>query len=237
MSNQKSHDRVLNKIKKMLAMGERSEGNEHEAQVAMEMAYKLMAKHNIDRAEIMDDDDVESFGKECFTRKRGGPWARDICFAIARLYFCKYYYSGGKNRTDTHHFIGTDSNVAIAQMVSNFVMDIIDNEAKRTAIATLTESKTQYLNSFRNTAGKRIASRATAMIAEAERGEATDESGCKMLVLASVYQQHRQGAEDFLEGEGIRPQARAVRSRSTSSRGASAGHAAGNRVNLRPSIT
>jgi hypothetical protein len=229
-------DKIIKRIKNLLAMGERSEGNENEARIAMERAYKLMAQYNIDRSEVLDEDNVESVDGNSFTRKRGGPWARQICMGIASLYFCKYYYRGGSQRTDTHTFVGTESNVAIAQMVSNYVMDMIDGEAKRKAISTPFETKTQYLNSFRNAAGTRIAVRCREMIAEAERGEAKDDSGNNFPVLASVYKQHQNMAEDWIRENVKGLRSRAVRMKNSSSAGTHDGFAAGNRANLRPSI-
>lgn len=230
-------DKIIKRIRNLLAMGERSEGNENEAAIAMERAYKLMAKHNIDRSEVSDDDDVEEVNGNNFTRKRGGPWARNICHGIAKLYFCEYYFRGGKQRTDTHYFVGTEANVAIAQMVSNFIMDMIDGEAKRTAVGTTFETKTQYLNSFRNTASKKIYQRCMELITEAKTGTMMDEStGTNFPVLASVYDQHKNNAQDWIAENVGKLRSKAVRSRSTSSAGSAGGLAAGNKVNLRPSI-
>lgn len=228
-------DKIISRIKKLLAMGEHSGSNENEAAIAMERAYKLMAKHNIDRA-TLSDDDVEEFGKDYFIRKRGGPWARNICHGIAKLYFCTYYYQGGKARTDSHFFVGTEANIAIAQMASNFIMDVIDGEAKRTAISNVYETKTQYLNSFRNSASKRIYSRCMEMVKEAETGTMKDDSGTNLPVLASLYRQHSDRASEYLNAQGTTLRTKAIRSRSSSSRGVGAGSNAGNRVNLRPSI-
>lgn len=234
----KGTEKIIDRIKKLLAMAEHAGSNEHEATIAMERAYKLMAKHNIDRSEVNDNDEVEEVNGNSFTRKRGGPWARGVCHGIAALYFCEYYYRGGKQRTDTHSFVGTEGNVAIAQMVSNYVMDMIDGEAKRTAVSTPFETKTQYLNSFRNMASQRIKTRCFEMVAEAKAGEMKDETGTTNLpALLSVYEQHQTQAQEWMKENVAGLRTKAMRSRSTSSAGASAGLSAGNRVNLRPSIS
>lgn len=127
-------DKVLNRIKKMLALANDAAATEGERDNAMRMAYATMAKHNIDMAT------VESSGQQQ-TEKReehyqeffGRPWARQVAHAIARMLFCEYVVShvgGEKSKIYKHRFIGRTSNAVTAAELSRYLVNSIIKEAR-----------------------------------------------------------------------------------------------------------
>lgn len=229
-----SLSKITERVQKLLAMANNNP-NEAEATVAMERAFKLLAKHNLSMTDVEQEEETCMSDGEII--KKGGVWARIISQRIASLYFCDYYVMPIKGRTEKHVFIGTENNVALAKQIAMTVIDIVHNSGKKQA-----HGSTPFLNSFRNAASYRISARCQEMIEEAKRGDIkeVDEEGNDVgtgMVLASVYDNEKKRIEAWKAKADLNLKTKSSRGRSTDMGGVSAGIAAGNSVGLRPSIS
>lgn len=96
-----ARDRAMDKIRKLLAMAERTEGNEAEAAVAAAMAEKLMRHYQIESSECVLEElqHEENFTRETekvlfngdddFAVKKSAPWVGIIAVGCGRAFTCK----------------------------------------------------------------------------------------------------------------------------------------------------
>ena len=149
----------IEKIRKLLALAESS--NENEAQAAMLMAQKLMAKHHLELSEIQDapvDHDV--LEQEGDKKAHGSAWKRRLASLIAHNFQCETYLYGYK--TYKTIFVGKKDNLEICKFVYSSAVRFIDinftkywNEdgkwnwcgCERPLSAAISE-KTSYANGF-----------------------------------------------------------------------------------------
>lgn len=226
-------NKIIKRIQDLLARAN-SNSNENEAKIAMERAHKLLAKHNLSISEIEDKDEDEG---PCTENKHkitfGGPWARQISRAIAKLYFCDMFFSTISGRKEIHTFIGSEINVEVARMVSDFVLTTIHKEAKSQA-----NGSTPYLNSFRNSAASRIFERCSQLVKEAKADEMKEEglSTGTAMVLSSLYQLEEQKINAYKLEHHSDLRRVNMRSKSSCFEGRQAGRAAGDKVSLRPNL-
>lgn len=132
--NRDVEERVLGRIRKMLALAADNQASQGERDNAMRMAHATLAKHNLTLAEVESSGKVDKEPRTMgSTETRDQPFARTIALAVAGLYFCAYYYEkrrdgSGKVR---HCFVGRAGNVATAKMMTDFVVGSVISEANR----------------------------------------------------------------------------------------------------------
>ena len=87
------NEKVLDRVKKMLALGNCSGATDGERDTALKMSFKLLALHNLTMV------DVEGHNAEVHEPREAQqatyvvyPWARRMSNQIANLFFCNYYY-------------------------------------------------------------------------------------------------------------------------------------------------
>jgi hypothetical protein len=57
-------------------------------------------------------------------------WARNLAGAVARLFFCKYFFSRGDvSGRDGHHFVGRQSNAITARYMAEYLIKSVKKEA------------------------------------------------------------------------------------------------------------
>lgn len=131
---------ILKRIQALLAMS-RGNANENEAAVAAAKAQELLAKYNLEladvekrdvRGKVIEDGDLMT--------SSSNPWRRDLAYACARLYFCDYwwthkkFYSASRKtgyiRGDQHNFIGLPHNVVVAKEMFVYLVDTVERLAK-----------------------------------------------------------------------------------------------------------
>ena len=226
--------RIIERAQKLIALANNNP-NESEAAIAMERAYKLLAKHNLSLGEIGDK--AEDCGQDSSQINFGGPWARTISNHVAKLYFCDMFYTKMSGRQEKHTFVGLEHNVALAQQIAMTVLTIIHKDGKKQA-----NGSTPFLNSFRNAASSRIAQRCLQLITEAKKGELQNDDGESIetgtgMVLASVYDNEQKRIDNYNSEKNPNLKNVRFRSRSSNESGRAAGTAAGNSVGLRPEVS
>lgn len=128
-----TQEKILDRVKKMIALANCSGASEGERDNALRMAYNLLAKHNLSMNEVEAHNTAKEESRE--SQKATFvvyPWARQIAGLVGNLFFCKYYFlRSGTGKQATHVFIGKASNCATAQYLSEFVVKSVCREAAR----------------------------------------------------------------------------------------------------------
>jgi hypothetical protein len=119
-------DRMIDKIKKLFALASNAGATGNEAENAMRMANKLLAKHAIEMHELHDNDDVGMDRHQW----RNMPWTRTVISGVASLYNCTYIMRQVAHRKYVHLMIGTESNRTTAAIVIEHLIDQISRECK-----------------------------------------------------------------------------------------------------------
>ena len=177
--------RILERVRKMLALANAAGATEGERDNALRMAHATMAKYNLELA------DLEAAGKQTEEPREevtdlfyGRPWGRIACHAAARLFFCEYLYRSATKGKDTKHsYFGRRSNAQAAIELSKFLVRSIQIEARKRAREA--GQGNEYLRSFAIGAAHRVRERVDEIIRSTTAGQIGTES--KALVLASLY--------------------------------------------------
>ena len=125
----KSKDEIMEKIKKLLALSKSD--NEYEAFSALQMARKLMSKHNIDISddiEIEAGDDDEVVNEVVFETAKKGILL--IATVVADNFKCKAYYQKGSPMKI--NFVGKPLDVKIAKETLTYALIVSKKLAKKT---------------------------------------------------------------------------------------------------------
>lgn len=218
---------VFEKIKKLLALGERG-GTEAEAATAMEMAYKLLAKYNLSMADM--EESTAIFETSLKEMPRNSVWERILYDGISKLYFGQYLLSKTANGT-FHMVIARPENVAMIHHVAQYLIRTGEKLAQESASRNPSENKTAHVSAFCKGYALRISQRALEQIAQAKtEGLAAEQ--CTALVVSDFYDQEANARDDYMRAQKIRTVASRARVMVRSSSGLSAGKTAGNSVNL-----
>lgn len=173
-------ERIIDRIRKMLAIANDLAATEEERDTALNMAYKTMAKYNLEMGDIKEKETTEP--REAHEYQGFSfPFAREICYSVADLFFCFYLSSYKVNGTQQiHRFIGRASNVATAMVMADYIIKSIMKEGRK----LYKQNTSPECRSFCLGAAHKLATRIRQMreAAEAEnRGSGTD------IVLADYY--------------------------------------------------
>lgn len=129
-------DRVIERVRKMLALANDKGATEGERDNALRMAHATLAKYNLDLAFI---DSQAPNGKKPGLEARvkhlatfyGRPWARIVADSVGDLMFCKYLYIAQTKAKDTIHlFIGSHANAVSAAILSEYLVTSIIREGR-----------------------------------------------------------------------------------------------------------
>lgn len=221
-----NEERVLEKVRKLLKLGNDERGNEQERETALRQAFALMTKHNLDIAEVGSTSAQEKREEQRATMSVY-PWARGIAHSIAELFFCRYFFARGRGKSAVHSFVGQFSNAVTAREMAEYVIANVFKEL-RARYGSDTNAEARNFAVGVETALRR---RCTTMRAEAERA-AEGESTGRSLVLASLYK-----TEDDANGVWIQANVGAIRTQADRTKGAGgaayrAGKAHGESINL-----
>lgn len=200
MTNQAANDKVIDKIKKLLNhANDNAAGSEHEREVAMKMALKLLAKHNLEMKDIQDADTKED-RDEVHYEEFPDPFRKMIAGAIAELYFCKFYSVPVPGKQKRHfHFVGLESNCNTAMSVAQYVIKSVTRESHVRGLQEATAEKRHgWGTSFRNTAADQIGIRCARYRAEEQQEQETESTGTA-LVLANYYEAEKTANANFIE--------------------------------------
>lgn len=235
--NGMSREKIIDKIRKLLALS--ASPNENEAALAAEKAQAMLAEYNlhISEVEAFGGQKLDKFVMDSELQTKSRPWQRTVCHGVAQMYFCSYFYSGQYKATgtkyvkmDAHTFVGTEANVVIARMMSDYLIKTV----QRLAVQGMKDQSdpAAYRTSFRNACVRRLYTRMMKRIEEAKRGEVKTDSGKNLPALLSMYEDAKAKQAAYIEAEVGKLKEKASRMKTSDVRGMLDGAAAGDRIGL-----
>jgi Protein of unknown function (DUF2786) len=217
-------DKAFDKIKKLLALANDERGNEQERETALRQAYSLMAKHNIDMADIESHGHKPSEPRINFENDSWSwTWAKQTSMIVAELFFCKYYTSYKINGVKCrHHFVGLESNAMTAAVMADWIVYSIMKEGRKLHGGGNTSPGTR---AFAIGAMHALHTRVQEIIKQTQ----ADATPGNALVLASLYQTEQDANEELLPDNLRTKKARASK---VDGAAYALGHAFGASINL-----
>jgi len=153
----------------------------------------LLAKHNIDMADVAEQDSAPSITEQ---EVGAEAWSRAIFGGLAKLYFCEIYIidRGGKKSLCV---IGQQENVAVAVAAAKNLV----KACKRLAAEHERRADGLYgaARSFRVGFADRIHARCRELIAEAKRGAIADDETGTALVATDAYRRQEEINAEYLK--------------------------------------
>lgn len=220
-------DKVIERVKKMIALGNNEGATEAERETALRMAYNILAKYNLSMAD-MTTEQTEDREEQSVTIC-GDKWIRSLSVMVSKLFFCKYYFT----RTDTsgkdvHTFIGLQTNVITARYMSEYLVRAIKKEAgKRYGSATSPNGRSFGVGSV-NSITRRIETMLEQGSEEATPGTA--------MVLVTLRAKEKDANDAWLAAQGVSVSPSASRSSRIERHGYQAGKEYGNNVSLNQQV-
>lgn len=227
-------NKILNRIKKMLALANNGAATEGERDAALQQSYSLLAKYNLTMAQVEQHDQTPE--EKRLAEKATFPvypWARQIANQVADLFFCKYYFMRlGVGKQATHVFIGKESNAATAQYMAEFVVRSVMREAAKMYGSAIAPDARNFAVGVVNKLYERIRE----IKASFNKQEEPTTTGTA-IVLASLYKTEAEANAKWLEELGVKLKASANRQKGvTDSDAYRAGRDFGAKVSLSPQI-
>jgi len=220
---------VQDRIRKLLALS--TSPNEHEAAAAAAKAHALLAEHNLTMAEVQDVEeptDVE-IGHMTHSSRHSSPWVRQLWFAVAKTYFCDYFYYTRNHRTH-HTIIGNATNSQLACAMGDYLQSTV----MRLANSECRGQSGSFKTGFKKGAVARLRTRLREM-REVKTEEVKDVKNSSNL--PALYEQNDQMLAAYVK-ETFGELGKAVsRERNTSSAGYYAGQAAADNIGLHAQIS
>jgi hypothetical protein len=133
-----SNEKIIDRIKKLLALGNNAGATEAEAATAMAKVSEILAEHNltmsqVDAASIKDDEQVQ--GHKGRSTNRNNKWEVHVFAGAAELNFCFYYTNNQYNAAGNldrlqHVVVGKPVNVIAAELLADYLVATINKMAK-----------------------------------------------------------------------------------------------------------
>lgn len=186
----KADDKILDRIRKLLAMAEDS-SSPHEAAIAATRATKLMQKHNLDSAAVRvkqgvtDADTATQEADLGFGRIPA--WYSILLIPVAELHDCHVRYTRrqgkGPNPVETVAvFLGVDSDAQVCGYVFDFLCQQMDALSRRYKKENPWASRADT-NDYRIGAAQGIVTVVKEMIREKQVAEQQAASGTELMIV------------------------------------------------------
>lgn len=221
-------DKIIDKIRKLLALARDAGATEAEGARAMELATKLMLEHGISEDAVhkptvifdgaVDVDDV---------------WEMYCVHAACALYGTKPIRYPRSKQPDLMKFVGRAASIAATEFTANWLKEQVERLYKVALPSGMSQSeRAQYRTSFKRACASRVYSRACEIVRTLQ-DKGTDQSTA--LVVLDHRKQLEIEAQDFIETLDLKK----GRTRSVTiklGRGAQDGLAAGDQVKLQHEV-
>lgn len=209
-------DKVLNRVKKLLALAADSAASEGERDNALRMAHNTLAKHNLSMAQVEATGDLSNNDPRLnaeFDLMADKDWTRHVANGIGKLFFCQYFTMNGVK--PRHCFVGKSVNVTTATLMTEYVINSIRKESDKAAKhhfgdCTLNNlfggdgptrpdaSKPVWAEAFCAAAGTVVRQRCIEMANAANAQRAEGSTGTS-LVLGDYYKQELEANNRFIK--------------------------------------
>lgn len=218
-------EKVIDKIRKLLAVARDKGATEHEAATALAMAQRLMLEHDVKNVE--DHVEVQAVRGEWMNVHFDDKWYRMLAAGVASLFNCRTLF----NSLGDVKFVGKPENIEVCQVTLLWVVDQVEElykEALKSFRARLGKldkaTRGDFRKTFKEACALRVWHRAAEIVAAA-RGNIP---GHMSLV---VIDQSLAAADDLIKG--AKKTALTVR---RSGFGTGAGQLAGDAVKLQREV-
>lgn len=146
MSNGNGTDKVIDLIRKLLALSTSS--NEHEAAAAAAKAQELLAKHELDMSQIQDraaqEDAYVHFRRDTGGKQNQKTWRISLLGAVAKTSFCRVvFHTDGKVAHDQYTIVGKAHNIEVVEYLFTYLAGEITRLATAAWKAADPDSKTR----------------------------------------------------------------------------------------------
>lgn len=186
-------ERLKETVRKLLALAGNN-SSEDEVAAALAKVSVLVAKYNLDEAEIKGKDDNKRIAVKIVSTELKQSWARDIWNSTAKLNFCFYYYNKQAGYPDVHNLIGTEANVTSVKVMGMYLIEAVERLAREAPI------KGRERPAFKLGAACRLASRLNALRLERATGkDQPTTTGTTLPALANLYDVHEQANKDHFD--------------------------------------
>jgi hypothetical protein len=224
-----SEEKIINRIKKMMALANDPAASDGERENALRMSYALLAKHNLDLADVQGkpvgpQEAREQEQAEFYAR----PWALSLAQSIADLFFCKYYIRRSATKDMAFHvFTGKESNAQAALEVAETLIHSIKREASR--LMRQKNENATWRRSFATGAMFKIRARVLELMTADPSGMATGTS----LALIDLRGSEKAANELYIANQGVTVKVTASKAKKTVNSDAyQAGKEFGSKLNL-----
>lgn len=196
-------NKVLERVKKMLALGNDSGATEGERETALRMAYNVLAKHNLTLADLPADDTTE-VREQQEVMISVDRWGRSVSSSIAKLFFCTHFYRRtGTAGKEWHCFIGRQSNAITARYMAEHMMKSIKREATRRYCSPTSPEGRSFCVGTADSIRKRVV--------EMLRND-TESTPGTALVLINLHDREQEANKNWLMLQGIKTRTVTARS-------------------------
>ena len=190
--------RVMEKIRKLLNMAERAEGNENEAANAARMAENMLRKYNLSMSDITPEEAKSNVTESAWTDMKwtagkAPTWVASLIIAVAEAHDCFIVWRRAKT-TDSWvakpqsnlTFVGTEMDAAVAKEVFVYLYRTVNrltDEWAKDAYIPAGKART-YKNSYRSGMAHRLNERLKEMTAEKDKEfEEAAKTGTSLVVV------------------------------------------------------
>lgn len=222
-----SEDRILDRVRKLLALANDERAAEGERDNALRMAHNIMAKHQLDMMDIAEhlrdkEDPRGHFEEEGWNLM----WCNKIRMQIAKLFGAKYFMGRKINATrGTHHFVGRASGATTAMLMSDWIIKESLRQADKYAGHRLTAGGRAYGEGI----AAILAARVSKLIKE-KNDEVRESSGRDLVV---ILDDETEANDNYIEDVlGIKLKTRSLRKSRMDRDGFAAGLEHGANINL-----
>ena len=203
-------------------MGARAEGNESEAEAALEMAHRLMEENNVTMMDLAESDREKELGKlinEVEAIKAFKGFEKSLSASMAKLFDCEIVY-GSVGRKQEMHYLGREGNVRTAWAMYTWIRDKLWEDSKKECKKKYGKYQVSFCNSYCLGAANSIWNRVVEM-----KGKDAENSGEWGLVAVNEVR-------SFMKSEYPMLVRRNRSSRYGDSSGYASGKSAGNDIGL-----
>lgn len=157
--------KVIDRLRKLLALANDKRANEAESQLAMEHAQQLMLEHNLTMATVeARGGEKEVRLKEETKKNLMFKWQRELFENVARVNFCFFSLvrketASGERIVGGYEIIGRQSNVVSARNMYEYLAETIARLVKQECGPSSAQQFSKYANSFRLGCVDRLSSR------------------------------------------------------------------------------
>lgn len=159
-------DKLIDRIRKLMALTVERGASETEAALASEHVQRLLAEHNLSMAAIEMTGGMNEAGgkrtKEHYSRRQVYKWQRELMQAVAKLNYCKalerYEWRGTNKVFDGYSLIGRIDNVVSTQVMFDYLLETIERLA-RDDVKDPSLYFTRYAHSFKEGCSDRLIGR------------------------------------------------------------------------------